>query len=42
MVVVATHRGFGGGDGNRGATKRTSVVRIKPKVNTIEMKYVFT
>jgi|APAra0007618257_1042622.scaffolds.fasta_scaffold00006_35 hypothetical protein len=42
MVVVVINRGFGGGDGDRGSTKRTSVVRIKPKVNTIEMKYVFT
>lgn len=42
MVDVVVHRGFSGGDGNRGATERTSGVRIKPKLNTVEMKYVFT
>lgn len=42
MVVVVVHRGIGRSDEDRGATERASGVRIKPKINTIEMKYVFT
>lgn len=40
-MVVVVHRGFDRRDEDRGATERASGMRIEPKVNTIEMKYMF-